>query len=539
MFLALFSIVTLLTLLVVAANVANLMLGRAVERQRDTAVRRSLGASRGRVLSMLVAEGATLSVVAWGAACLVAWWTSRALLQVIEPRPGLLAVVRPDWTLAAYAMLLAGVATVAFTLAPAVRAWRLPVLPFLKSGEQSVARGRSRLTATLVIVQLALSVVLLTSAGLAYRSLGMLDGGDVGFDAEHVLLVTVRAGRQAAFITNVPSRESRREEIETLERVRERLGQERDVRAVSYARRVPGPYALGTTSVNIAGGHASAQAFVRPVGPDYLRTLGLPPLAGRELTAIDAAGTTRTAVINQHLAEELFANRPAIGQRLHMGNRGEPVEVVGIAPNALFDGPLHDPRPRYIFIARQQENDAALIDMTFFVRHDGMIESLTPRLGRAIAEVDPAMPIVSMSTMTARLAQVTELQAQVTTLVAIFALTALVVAGLGQYAVAMFDTRRRTRELGVRMALGASPRGIERAVVRDALRLALPGALIGFALSTALAVLFRAALFGVTPLDPPAYAGVFLLIAATSVLASYLPARRAGRVNVVDALRNE
>ena len=149
------------------------------------------------------------------------------------------------------------------------------------------------------------------------------------------------------------------------------------------------------------------------------------------------------------------------------------------------------------------------------------------------------MPIVSMSTMTARLAQVTELQAQVTTLVAIFALTALVVAGLGQYAVAMFDTRRRTRELGVRIALGASPRGIERAVVRDALRLAVPGALIGLASSTALAVAFRSALFGVTPLDPPSYAGVFLLIGATSVVASYMPARRAGRINVVDALRDE
>ena len=140
-FLAVFSIVTFLTLVVVSANVADLMLGRAVERQRDTAVRQSLGASRLRMVHMLVAEGAAVAIVAWGAACVVAWWTARALLQIVEPRTGLLAESRPDWTLAAYAMVLAGAATVAFTSAPAFRAWRLPVLPLLKSGESSGPRA--------------------------------------------------------------------------------------------------------------------------------------------------------------------------------------------------------------------------------------------------------------------------------------------------------------------------------------------------------------------------------------------------------------
>jgi predicted permease len=538
-FLALFSIVTLLTLLVVSANVANLMLGRAVERQRDTAVRQSLGASRVRIVRMLLGEGAAIAIVAWGASCLVAWWTSRAVLQVIEPQPGLLAQIRPDWTLAAYAMVLAGVATIAFTLAPAIRAWSLPVLPLLRSGESAVASGRSRLSNTLVVLQLGLSVVLLTSAGLAYRSLSMLDSGDLGFNAENLLLVTVRAGQQDAFVTSAPNEVERRAELAMLERVRERLAQENGVGGVTYSRRVPGAFALATTRVRAVGVDAAVPVFVRPVGPDYLRTLGLQPVAGRDVTAADKQGATRTAVINQQLAEELFQGRSAIGQVLLDVDRGGPVEIVGVAPNALVDGPVHDPRPRYVFVPRQQLTGGMFVDMTFFVRHEATLEAMTPRVGRAIAEVDPTLPIVSMSTMKARLSQVTAIEAQVTTLVIAFALVALIVAALGQYAVSMFNMRRRTRDLGVRMALGASSQRIQKTVIREALGLALPGVLLGFALSAAVAVVFRAALFGVTPLDPVTYSGVLLLIAMTTIVASYLPAWRAGRINVIEALRQE
>jgi predicted permease len=537
-FLAVFSVVTLLTLVVVSANVANLMLGRAVERQRDTAVRRSLGASRVRVVRMLVAEGAAVSLVAWAAACLVAWWTARVLLQVVEPRPGMLAHIRPGWTLAAYAMVLAGAATMVFTLAPAIRSWRLPVLPLLKNGESSVARGRSRLSGGLVVLQLALSVVLLTSAGLAYRSLSMLDTGRVGFDPGPMLLTTVRAGRQDAFVTSQPRPDDRRAELALLERVRERLAGEAQVVAVSYSRRVPGAYLLSTAPVRLADGDLSIPAYVRPVGPGYLGTLGLSPMAGRDLAAIEAPGATRAAVVNQHAAQALFGDRSPLGRSLRIDD-GALLEVVGVAPNALFDGPVHEPQPRYVFVAQQQITSGALIDMTFFIRHSGTLDALTPRVGRAIAEVAPTLPLVSMSTMTARLSQVTVLQEQITTLVMIFAVAALIVAALGQYAVAMFDMRRRTRELGVRIALGASPGRLERAAIREACGLTLPGVLAGFALSVAVAVTFRAVLFGVTPLDPSAYGGVFVLVGLTSIVASYLPARRAGRVNVVDALRHE
>ena len=536
-FLAVFSAVTLLTLIVVSANVANLLLGRMVERQRDAAVRQSLGASRARIVRMLVAEGATLAVAASVAASLIALWTSRALLQLIEPRPGLLAHARPDWTLAAYGMALALVATLAFSLAPALRSRQIQVLPLLKAGEQSIAGGRSRLTSTLVVLQFAFSVLLVTSAGLAYRSMARLNSGELGFTADNLLLVTVRLGGADA-LGGGETAADRVARLATLDRVRERLAATPGVEAVSYARRIPGATLLTTTPVRRDADHVAA-AFIRQVGPDYMRTLGLTATAGRELTVDDRRGATRTAVINQRLAMDLFAAEPPVGHTLVLGERDERVEIVGVVPDALVDGPSHHPHPRYLFVAEQQTNGSLPIDPSFIIRHRGSVDAMSPIVGRAIGEVDAGLPIVSMATMNARLALVTELEGMVVRLLACFAVLSLVIAALGQYAVAMFSIRRRTREFGVRMALGASAQRIQAAVVREAFVLTIPGLLIGIALSVAVAIAFRNVLFGVTPVDPATYAGVLLLIAVTSMIASYVPARSASRVNVVDALRQE
>jgi predicted permease len=536
-FLAVFSVVTLLTLIVVCANVANLLLGRTVERQRDTAVRHSLGASRARIVRMLLAEGATLAIVAWLAAYVIAWWTSRALLRVVEPVPGLLAGARPDWTLAAYGMTLAVLATLAFSLAPALRSWRVPVLPLLKAGEQSIARGRSRLATALVVVQFAFSVLLITSAGLAYRSVTTLSSGDLGFNPENLLLVTVRLGGANAAVADTAVADSAAG-FALLERVRERLAAAAGVEAVSYARRIPGAALLASTRIR-RNAESVTTGFVRQVGPDYLRAVGLEATTGRELTAGDRRGGARVAMINQRLAMELFANESPIGHAVFIGERTERVEIVGVVPDALFDGPNHDPHPRYLFVAEQQMPGNPPIDPSFIIRHRGSVEAVTPVVSRAIAEVDAGLPIVWMSTMKARLAMVTELETMIVQLLVCFAVLSLVIAALGHYAVAMFNMRRRTREFGVRMALGASSQRIQLTVVREALVQTIPGLVIGLGLSAAAAVGFKSLLFGVTPVDPITYVGVFVLLAVTSIVASYLPARRASCVNVVDALRQE
>jgi len=525
-FLAVFSAVTLLTLIVVCANVANLLLGRAVERQRDTAVRLSLGASRGRIVRMLLAEGATLAMLAWIAAYVIAWWTSQALLRIVEPRPGLLANARPDWTLAAYGLTMAFVATLVFSLAPALRSWRVPVSPLLKAGELGIAAGRSRWATALVVLQFAFSVILVTAAGLAYRSITTMTSVDLGFNADKILLVTLRLGSEAG-----------PEGFALLDRVRERLIAIPAVEAASYARRIPGATMMASTRIGRDASQATT-GFVRQVGPDYLRVLGLRVIAGRELTANERRGGTRVAMINQQLAADLFDNEPPIGHQLTIGDR-EQVEIVGVVTDALFDGPNRDPHPRYLFLAEQQMPGPPPADPHFFIRHHGTLQALTPLVTRAIGEVDTGLPVVSMSTMTSRLALVFELETQIVRLLASFAAISLIIAAFGHYAVAMFNMRRRTREFGVRMALGASTGRIQAAVVRESIVHAIAGVVIGLVMSAALAIGFRSILFGVPPVDPITYVAVVGLLAVTSILASYLPALRASRVNVVDALRQD
>ncbi|MBY0492978.1 MAG: ADOP family duplicated permease [Cyanobacteria bacterium] len=525
-FLAVFSVVTLLTLIIVCANVANLLLGRAVERQRDTAVRLSLGASRARIVRMLLAEGATLAILAWIAAYVMAWWTSQAMLRFVEPRPGLLANAKPDWTLAAYGLTMAFVATLVFSLAPAMRSWRVPVSPLLKAGGQGVAGGRSRWATALVVLQFAFSVLLVTAAGLAYRSITSLTSVELGFKPDNILLVTLRLGDKAG-----------PEGFVLLDRIRERLITLPGVEAASYARRIPGATLMMSNRLQRDAQHATT-GFVRQVGPDYLRVLGLRVIAGRELGAGERRGGTRVAMINQTLATDLFGNEPPIGHQLTIDDH-EQAEVVGVVTDALFDGPNRDPRPRYLFLAEQQTPGAPPADPHFFIRHRGTLEAITPLVTRAIGEVDAGVPVVAMATMASRLALVFELDAMIVRMLVGFAAISLVIAAFGHYAVAMFNMRRRTREFGVRMALGASTGRIQAAIVRESVVHATVGVVIGLALSAALAVVFRSILFGVTPVDPITYAGVVVLLAITSIIASYVPALRASRVNVVEALRQE
>jgi predicted permease len=541
-FLAIFSVVTLLTLLVVSANVANLMLARAVVRQRETAVRQSLGASRARVLRMLIAEGAAVSLVAWAAACVFAWWTSRLLVRLLPPaRESLVPDTSPDWTVAAYAMVLAMLATLAFTTAPALRTWRQQVLPWLKAGEQAVAPGRSRLSSGLVVLQLAFSVLLATTAALAYRSLSLLDSGDVGFQQDHVLIMSVRTGRNGYRPPDAGvSAAERAQTFAILERVRERLRAVPDVDAVSYARRAPGPYFPGQPAPIWRAGHPDPiPGLRRPVGPHYFETLGLAPLAGRGITEADRHGAPRSAVINQHLAAALFGGQSPIGQQIYVGEKRDAFEIVGVTPNALYDGPTHNARPHFIFTAEQQLDGLATSEPRFFVRSRGSLDVIAPALAKAVAEVDAQAPVVAIQTMTAALESVTEIERMIATLLVFFAVASLIVAALGQYAMTTFNMQRRTRDFGVRMALGASARQIQHSVVAETLRLTGVGLLIGFAISIGLGAAFRSVLFGVTPTDPPTYLGVSVILGLASVVAAYLPAWRAGRVNVVEALRQE
>jgi putative ABC transport system permease protein len=550
--LAVFSIVTLLTLLVVCANVANLMLARAVARQRETAVRQSLGASRLRIVRLLVIEGVAIASVAAIAAYAVASWTA-ALVPRLLPTTNLTRTMptdfSPDWHVAVYAIVLAVIGTAIFSVPPALRASRQDPLPVLKEGGHTTI-SRSRLSSSLVVLQLAFSVLLLTIAGLSYRSTSLLDI-DLGFDATRLLLVGI--GTDAAA-------QSREGNIALLDRLRERLGTLPGVTAVSYTTVRP-PASWDRDRVSALGSDDAIRASVNIVGPDYLQTYNLKPLAGRTLVPEDRSRAGIVAVINQNLADAVFPGRSALGQVLQIGSNAEPVwpelrrgriltaEVVGIVPNAYYSGfnaERGETKPYHVLltdqravVTREGREAGGPGTSVFLLRYSGDFAAVAAAVPGVLTGVDPRVAIDFRETMQMRLDEGNAGTRLLPMMLMIFAGLSLVIAAIGQYAAVAFNMRRRVRDFGIRIALGASSRLVLGSVLREGAALTVIGLGVGTVLSVAVATLMRGVLYGVTPTDPQTYVGVFALLGCVSLIACYLPARRAARVNPVQALRQE
>ncbi len=342
-----FSVVTILTLLIVSANVANLMLGRAVNRQREIAVRRSLGCSHFRIVRMLVAEGLVVAGLAWIASLAFAWVVAGLLARAIPPPQGAGAgfaewFMRPDWNVAAYAMILAGLATVACVLGPVVYAWRQPLTPSLKAGEHSVIRGRSRLSRGLVVLQLSLSVLLVAIAGLAWRSLAAGDAVDIGFRPDNILIATV---------STVGRVEDRQARAQLLEEVRDRLHAVPGVTVVSYADNAPREGRWSRQPVRADASSEPTSAEINRVAPDFLAAHGLKLVAGQDISRTSQPGRV-TALINQQLAETLWPGSSPLGRRVLVGeDQARQAEVVGVVPNAFFSGFRREARPNFVLFS--------------------------------------------------------------------------------------------------------------------------------------------------------------------------------------------
>jgi len=537
-FLGMFSIITALTLLVVCANVANLMLARAVVRAREMAVRQSFGASRARIVRIFVAEGLSIAAVAWIAATIFASWTTRALPRLMPPVDGSPARIAfdfsPAWPVLGYAMLLALACTVIVSAAPAVRTCRQDLQPLLKAGEQGVVQGRSTLSSALVVLQLAFCVLLLTTAGLAYRSLSVLNESDLGFDRTNLILVTVNTKTAAA---------TPQENTRLLGTMAERLGALPGVAAVSYARR-PVQSFWGRVQALPPGGGVPIAAERNEVGPGYLRAMGLSPRAGRDVDDGDASSTTGRAIVNQHLAAALWPGQPAVGQLLRLATSQAPLVVVGVAPDAFYNGYRRQPDPDFVLVAGtlgppRRDLAPAPQETTFYVRYKGREDAVLPAIGRALGGVDDRAAIVYTRSMDEQLSSLMWPIHALALLLASFAAVSLLIATMGQYAACAFAVRRRFRDFGVRIALGASRSDIHGAVLFEGLRLTAAGLAGGCALSLAAGLALRSMLYGVTPTDARTYAGVFLLLGAATLAACYLPARRAARIDPMRALREE
>ena len=541
LFMAILMGVALLTLVIVCANVANLMLSRALVRQREMAVRQSIGASRGRILRILIAEGLALSLPAAAVGMAFAWWACGAISKLAPPLESGARFVPdfdPDWRVALYAAALALASTLAFTLAPAMRAWGQDLLPWLRAGEHSVARGRSRGATLLVVAQMALCVLLIVCGALAWRSTRLMESTDLGFTRDHVLLAGIDT-RTAA--------QTREQNLEMLERMRRRLLAVPGVMTASWSVAAP-PHSHSWMDIRVhsPGSGAPVPSDGTFAGPDYLHTLRVPMVAGRDFSPGDLGAHAAVCIVNRKLAQKLWPNRSALGQTITLGEDGTPLEVVGVVPDAAFNavgsagefsGLAPEERRPFVFLPEGLRGDPG--GYTFHMRYAGNLNVLVPAVRAAFGEVDRGVPVFSVRTMDAEFADFVLPIHMFTNVVAVFAAGALLLASLGLYALIAFYATRRRREMGIRVALGATPRQILRAVILDGLALTAAGMAIGLLLSAAAGKAFGSLLYGISPADPATYAAVIAALAAVSLAACYIPARRAARVDPMASLRQE
>ena len=523
-----------LVLLIACANVANLLLARGSARARELAVRASLGASRGRLVRQLLAEGLLLALLGGMAGVALGAWSLRLVLRLPVFVNGFNGVaVGIDTRVMAFAFAAMVVSGLLFALPPAFRTSRVDLVTALKLGTPGSGDGRSRLRSGLVVAQLALSLVLLIAAGLFVRTLQALYAIDPGFHTRQVLVATVDPGLQGY-------------DEARMTRLFEEL--QARVRAVPGVERV----AMGFI-VPLGGGGWDTRVYpfdakptpddpglksdINAVFPGYFETLGMRLVSGRDFTSTDRPGSPAVAVINETIAEQLWPGGNAVGQRFRIGRGGEEVlEVVGVVRTARYRSLVEPPRAFFYRPFAQ----AFRASMTLHARvASGDPYAVLPGIRRVLDELDRDLPLSRVTTLEQRLSGSVGAQRTAATLVGAYGVLALVLAAIGLYGSMAYSVSRRTREMGVRMALGARASEVRRHVLAQAARIACVGVALGLLAAIPATRLVRSQLFGVEPSDPVTIVVVIGVLASAALAAAYVPARRATRVDPVVALRSE
>jgi putative ABC transport system permease protein len=534
-----------LVLLVACANLANLLLARATGRRREMALRRALGAGGGRLVRQLLTESMALATLGGVAGAGLAWAAVRmlAVLRPAEPaRFGAIAgdaafhavVLEPRILLFNFGVALA--AGLLFGLAPAVVTIRADVASLLREAAAAITPRRrlGRVRAALVAGELALALVLLSGAALLIRSFIALHSVDTGIDADNVLTVGLDLPR-----SRYDGAATEAFHAQLLERLRGRPG----VEAAGVTTALPLARAAGATTVDIENVESDPNdppiAGYHLVDGGYFAALGIPVVRGRAFSDADRSGAPRVAVINETAARLLFPAGAAVGRRIRLGVGYEPAdeyaEIVGVVGDVKYAGVDEPVRPdAYLAAAQFMENGASLV-----VRTAGDPLALLPAVRAEVAALDPALPIFDVSTMEHRVADATSRPRFASTLLGLFAVIATALAAIGVYGVTAFSVAARAREFGIRRALGADARAVMLPVLRQGLLLALAGVAAGVAGALATGRLLASQLFGVAPSDPVTIAGVALLLLATTMMAAYIPSRRAARVDPLVVLRDD
>jgi len=544
-------------LLIACANVANLLLARAAGRQREVAIRAAIGAGRAQIVRQLMMESLVLSSIGAIAGCVLGVWGAKALLSLSPaglPRaedlanaPLLSSLL--DWRLLAFLVGVALLTGLLFGIAPALHLARADVSASLKeSGGRGVSNRRAaRTRGALVVVEIALALMLLVGATLLIRTVAGLRAVRPGFDTQNVLtLKTSLAG----------SRYATTAQVETLTRtMTQRLDALPGVQAAAMAISLPTEGSVDLP-FRIEGRALSGKdmyhgdEFWRSVSPQYFTALGIPLLRGRAFTDRDTAAATRVVVVNEAFAKKYWPNADPVGQRITIGKGLGPEfedptrEIVGVVASVHESG-LNEAAPPVFYVPAAQVSDAltrlgnSLIPASWIVRTAGITASLTSSIQQEFLAVDSQLPVSQVKPMDAVVGTSIQQQNFNMLLLTIFGAIALLLAAIGIYGLMSYSVEQDTRDIGVRLALGAERGAILRMVVRRGMTLAAAGVAAGLAAAFAASRLLAGMLYGVKPGDPATYATVAAALAAIALAACYLPARRATRVDPIIALRAE
>jgi putative ABC transport system permease protein len=522
-------------LLIACANLANMLLAKAVARTREIAIRTAVGASRSRIVRQLITESILLALVAGVVGVALAFWGSRTLVALAPTDVPRLAEASIDTTVLAFALGVSLLASLLFGLAPALQVLRVDLNTSLKQSVQRSGSGSlaDRMRQALVVAEIALSVILVAGAGLFIKSFVALQNVELGFRPERVLVVG----------TSVPA-----SDLESARRATRFYKQ-----LLPVLRAIPGVLEAGATMAppghtGSDGGYwidhlpaalevSAPQAVFSVVSPATFTTLGIPLQRGRDFNDGDTYDAAFTAVVNEALARHAFPNQDPIGHSIYCGlDSMNAMKIVGIVGNVRQYGPAREPSPE-IYMPYEQHPQPAT-NLSVLVRTSMQPGAISPVVREKIHELSADVP-VKFTTMEALNSEGVAAPRFRTVLLGIFAALAVGLALAGVYGVMSYVVGQRSNEIGLRMALGASPRDVMRLILRQTLLLASAGIVIGLAGAAGVTQLLASMLFEVKATDPLTYAAVVVLLVIAALVASYIPARRAMRVDPMIALRYE
>lgn len=518
-------------LLLACANVANLLLVRSVSRRREFAIRLSMGASRFRLVRQLMIENLLIALSAGAVALGATFWTA-STLGAFVPSTTLPLNLKGsvDATVVGVIVLVSTLTALVAGVIPALRASALSPATVLKDEALSTSGGarKSRLTAGLVVAQVALSLVLLACAGLFVRSLQNAESTDPGFDPNHVAM--------ASFDLE-PMGYSGPQRVAFERQLTARVSALPSVRSVTLADFSPLNFTIRTQGILPEGyvprPHESIEADSGSVAPNYLATLHTPLIAGREFTDADSADSLPVLIVNQALVDRFWRGENAIGKHVELAGRSR--TVVGVAANGKYRRLENDDAP-LVLMPLAQRNESLV---TLQVRVVGDPAAFAPVLDETIHQLNPNLPVFNLTTLKSNMQIGNVFERIVVIFAGAFGLVAMLLAAVGVYAVVSYTTRQRTHEIGIRMALGASRGDVYRQTLRQGARLTLMGLAAGLVASLAFTRLLRGMLFGVSATDWFTFAMVAIALSGVALAACLLPARRAASVDPMQALHTE